>query len=138
MKSTNHFKETIQKHLEQRAATDELFAVSFAKTNKNLDDCIISILNAVQKSGCNGFTDDEIFGLAAHFYLENNVEIGKPIECDIIVNHTVELTAEEKEQARKDAIQQAQDEAYKKYMQPKNKPIIKQQDFSSQKSLFDL
>lgn len=138
MKSTNHFKETIQNHLEQRAATDELFADSFAKPDKNLDDCITSILNTVQKSGCNGFTDDEIFGLAAHFYLENNVEIGKPIECDIIVNHTVELTAEEKEQARKDAIQQAQDEAYKKYMQPKNKPIIKQQDFSSQKSLFDL
>lgn len=137
MKSTNHFKETLQKHLEERAATDELFAVTFAKPDKNLDDCITSILNTVQKSGCNGFTDDEIFGLAAHYYQEDNIEIGKPIQCDIVVNHTVELTEEEKEQARKDAIKQAHDEAYAKFMQPKHKSTIKS-DISSQKSLFDL
>jgi len=39
MKSTDAFKNTIQQHLEARAASDELFAVTFAKEGKNIDDC---------------------------------------------------------------------------------------------------
>ncbi|TDA83821.1 hypothetical protein E1J02_05120 [Phocaeicola dorei] len=39
MKGTEHFKETIKRYLDGRAQTDELFAVSYAKENKNLDDC---------------------------------------------------------------------------------------------------
>lgn len=69
MKSTNHFKNTIQACLEQRAASDPQFEWAYTtKENKNINDCITYILNAVQKSGCNGFTDDEIFGMAVHFY----------------------------------------------------------------------
>ena len=69
MKSTNHFKNTIQAYLEERAASDPQFEWAYTtKENKNIDDCITYILNAVQKSGCNGFTDDEIFGMAVHFW----------------------------------------------------------------------
>ena len=45
MKGTEHFKQTIKEYLDGRAQTDELFAVSYAKENKNLDDCITFILN---------------------------------------------------------------------------------------------
>lgn len=68
MKGTEHFKRTIQAFLEQRAAEDELFEVSYRNPAKNIDDCITYILNYVQKSGCNGFFDDEIFGQVLHFY----------------------------------------------------------------------
>ena len=37
MKGTEHFKQTIKEYLDGRAQTDELFAVSYAKENKNLD-----------------------------------------------------------------------------------------------------
>ncbi len=68
MKGTEHFKRTIQMYLEQRAAEDALFARNYRNPAKNIDDCVTYILNYVQKSGCNGFTDGEIFGQAVHYY----------------------------------------------------------------------
>ena len=121
MKASNHFKTTIQQYLEQRTQTDELFAVAFAKPDKNIDDCITYILNTVQKSGCNGFHDDEIYSMAVHYYDEDNIEIGKPINGKVVVNHVVELTEEEKEEARKQALQRVQNEAYSRMTQPKRK-----------------
>ncbi len=104
MKTTLAFKNTIQAYLDGRALIDPLFAQSYAKENKNIDTCITYILNTVQKSGCNGFTDDEVYSMAIHYYDEDTLDTGKPINCSVVVNHTVELTQEEKEQARKDAI----------------------------------
>jgi hypothetical protein len=134
MKSTEIFKRTIQNYLEQQAASDELFAASYRKPQKNIDDCITYILNTVHKSGCNGFADDEIYGMSIHFYTEDNIDAGNPINCNVAVNHVVELTAEEKEQARKDAIQRVQDEAYNRMKQPQKK--AKQTVVSNQLSLF--
>ena len=71
MKGTDHFKRTIQMYLEQRAEEDALFAKNYRNPAKNIDDCVTYILNYVQKSGCNGFTDGEIFGQAVHYYDEN-------------------------------------------------------------------
>lgn len=136
MKSTAYFTRTILTHLEQRATVDPLFAQSFANINKNIDDCCTYILNEVQKSGCNGFTDDEVYSMAVHYYDEENIEVGKPIDARIAVNHVVELTEDEKQQARQDAIQKAQNEAYNKMMQPKKKTTTKQTANTNQLSLF--
>lgn len=110
MKGTENFKRTIQAYLEERAKVDDLFAKSYAKPNKNIDDCITFILNEVHKSGCNGFEDDEIFGMAVHYYDEDNLSVGEKISCEVVVNHKVELSEEEKqelkEKARKDFYQE--------------------------------
>lgn len=135
MKASNHFTRTILTYLELRAESDGLFAESFAKENKNIDDCVTYILNQVQKSGCNGFVDDEIYSMAIHYYDEDNIEVGKPIDGKIVVNHVVELTEEEKEQAKQDAIQKAQDEAYRKMIKPTKK--AKKVALPQQPSLFD-
>lgn len=139
MKGTEHFKRTIQAFLEQRAAEDELFAVNFRNPAKNIDDCITFVLNYVQKSGCNGFSDDEIFGQILHFYDEADIEVGKPIDCKVIVNHTVELTEEEKAEARQQAIKRAEDEAYAKMKQQREKAAAKRTATVQQvqPSLFD-
>ena len=121
MKASNHFKNTIKTYLEQRAETDVLFSFQYSKPEKNIDDCVTYILNEVKKSGCNGFADDEIYSMAVHYYDEDNIEVGKPMNAHVVVNHVVELTEEEKEQARKDAIQKVQDEAYRKMIQPVKK-----------------
>ena len=92
MKGTEHFKQTVKAYLDGRAPTDELFAVSYAKEQKNLDDCITFILNQVKASGCCGMTDDEVWSLAVHYYDEDNIDVGKPIICGVVVNHKVELT----------------------------------------------
>lgn len=136
MKTTDHFKRTIQAYLEEAATKDELFAAAYAKTGKNIDDCITYILNEVQKSGCNGLADEEIFGIAIHYYMEENLELGKANNCQVIVNHTVELTDEEKAEARKDAIKRLEDEAYQAMKRKQEKAKIKQSKQNQQLSLF--
>ena len=56
-----------------------------------------------------------------HYYDENEIEVGKPIQCQVAVNHVVELTAEEKAEARQNAIRQYQDGLMRE-MQNRNKP----------------
>ena len=134
-KATDYFKQTNQNYLRSRAQEDELFAPRYASPKKNIDDCITYILNYVKQSGCNGFADDEIYSLAMHYYDEDDIEIGKPLtNCKVVVNHTIQLTEEEKAQARAKAMQRAQDEAYKKLTQGRNRP--KPTDAANQQSLF--
>ncbi len=135
MKASNHFRDTIKAYLDRRAEEDVLFSFQYSKPEKNIDDCITYILNQVQKSGCNGFADDEIYSMAVHYYDEDNIEIGKSINANVVVNHVVELTSEEREEARREAIQRAQDEAYKKMTQPVKK--TKKVEINPQPSLFD-
>jgi hypothetical protein len=137
MKATDIFKRTIHTYLVQRAASDELFAEKYVNPNKSIDDCVTYILNTVQKSGCNGFADDEIYSMATHYYDEENINIGNPVNCNVVVNHVVELTDEEKEQARKDAIQRVQDDAYKKMTQPAKRVKKETATVNLQPSLFD-
>ena len=137
MKGTEHFKRTIQMYLEQRAAEDALFAKNYRNPAKNIDDCVTYILNYVQRSGCNGFTDGEIFGQAVHYYDENEIEVGKPLQCQIAVNHVVELTAEEKAEARQKAIRQYQDEELRKMQNRQRARAAKPKTTEVQPSLFD-
>lgn len=122
MQVSASFKNSIQSYLEQRAEYDELFAHSYRNPLKNIEDCITYILNYVQKSGCSGFDDDEIFGQAVHYYDETDIEVGNPIDCKVVVNHHVELTEEEKAEARKEAIKRAENEAYSRMAQRKTAP----------------
>ena len=122
MKVSTHFQTEIQSYLEERAEYDDFFARSYRNPLKNIEDCITYILNEVQKSGCNGFADDEIFGMAVHYYDEADIEIGKPIDCKVVVNHTVELTEEEKAESRKEGIKRAESEAYSRMTKRKTPP----------------
>lgn len=124
MKHSNDFKNIIEQHLNKVAESDPLFAETLKKENKNIDDCINYILNTVQKSGCNGFADDEIFGMAIHYYDEDDIEVGKPINAKVVVNHAIapmEISEEEKDSMRKDAIAQVYAEA-KERLKKKSAP----------------
>ena len=136
MKTTAHFKRTIQAYLEQRASEDKLFAEAYRKEGKNIDDCVTYILNTVKASGCNGFTDGEIYSMAVHYYDEDDIEVGKPISCQVSINHVVELTEEEKAEARKQAIEQYQQAELRK-MQERNKKPTAKQETQVQPSLFE-
>ena len=138
MKGTEHFTRTIAEYLNQRAMADPLFAPNLLKPNKNIEECITYILNEVQKSGCNGFDDDEIFSMAVHYYDEDNIEVGKAVSCQVAVNHIVELTEEEKAEARQEAIKQYQSEELAK-LQSRNARVKKTENIATQvqPSLFD-
>lgn len=137
MKGTDYFKKTILMYLEQRAEEDQLFAKSFSNPAKNIDDCVTYILNYVKNSGCNGFTDGEIFGQAIHYFEENEIEVGKPTDCQVVVNHVVELTAEEKAEARQNALRQYQNGELRR-LQSRNKPTTTaKKETNVQPTLFD-
>ncbi len=136
-KGTRAFNDTIKAYLEERAENDALFAVKFANPSKSVEDCVTYILNQVQKSGCNGFTDAEVYGMAIHFYEEKEIEVGNPINCKVVVNHTVELTEEEKEEARQEAIAKLRDEQVAKMRRPTAKKATENKPQVEQPSLFD-
>lgn len=123
MKATDAFKRTIETHLQKMAAVDTLFAANLAKPAKNLDDCITYILNQVKASGRNGFTDDEIYGMAAHYYDEDDLKPGEPVNVQrVVVNHVPELTEAEKAEAKRLALEKLADEQRKLMAKPKAKP----------------
>lgn len=140
MKGTEQFKKTIKAYLEQRAETDALFAATYAKPNKNIDDCVTFILNQVKNSGCNGFADDEIYSLAVHYYDEDTIDVGKPVNCQVVVNHQIVLTEEEKAEAKQQAITRYQDDEIRKMRERKSKPkpAAAPQSAAPQPSLFDM
>ena len=119
MSGTEHFTRTISEYLNLRAATDPLFASKLMKPHKNIEDCITYILRQVQQSGCNGFEDDEIYSMAIHYYDEDDLEVGSPVACHVVVNHTIVLSEEEKTEARKQAIQQYQAQELRRLQEPR-------------------
>ena len=95
MKTTEAFKNTIEQYVISVADSNPQFAAKAVNPKKNLDDCVTFVLNQVQKSGVNGFTDDEIYSMVIHYYEEDDIDIGNPVDCQVVVNHQVQLTEEE-------------------------------------------
>lgn len=110
-------KDAIKAYLDNRAATDELFAANYAKENKNLDECFNYILGEARQRGntvC--MTDEEVFGLAVHYYDEDNIKIKPTGGATARVSTTahdnttkVELTEQEMASAREAAIKRYED-----------------------------
>lgn len=111
MKKSNAFKETIKAYLDKRAQEDELFAITYQKENKNIDECCNYVMECAKNGGCAGYADEEVFGWAVHYYDEDDIKNIKPISGKVIVNHDVELTEEDKELAKKQAMNLVIEEA---------------------------
>ena len=78
MEKTKTPKQIIQSYLEERAKNDPLFASVYAKPNKNINECFDYILSEAKKRGnavC--MSDDEVFGLAVHYYDEDDIKVNK-------------------------------------------------------------
>ncbi|ATV27149.1 hypothetical protein CTM62_10110 [Prevotella intermedia] len=73
-----------------------------------------------------------------HYYDEDDIEVGKAVSCRVAVNHIVELTEEEKAEARQEAIKQYQREELAK-IQSRNARVKKTESVVTQvqPSLFD-
>ena len=121
LKGSEKFKETIKAYLDKLAETSD-FALSYGNPVKSLDECVNYILSEVQKSGCNGFDDDEIFGMAVHYYDEEDLgEIKTATAASVVVNHHVELTEEEKEEAKRKALERITEEEVRKQKEKERK-----------------
>lgn len=139
MKGTEHFKEIIKNYLDNRAKEDELFRTKYETTTRTIDDVVNYIFNEVQKSGCCGFSDMEVFSMVVHAIDEPTLEIGKPLQCSVVVNHHIDLTEEEKAEQRAIALKRYQDEELQKIQQRNSRPKVCKPQKSQQPelSLFD-
>lgn len=123
--------------LQAEAAQDPLFAESLKKEGKSMDECCDFIIAQVEKSGKQGFADAEILGIAKHYWDEDNPGDTKHIACRIIVNREIELSDEEKAEAKRRAMELLVEQE-KKRMSEKPKKQPKPQAETAQGSLFDL
>ena len=104
MKGTRAFQETLEQYLSSMAQQDQLFADKFNNPSKTMEGCVNYVLSEVQKSGMNGFTDPEIYSMAVHYFVEEGIkDVPAMKDCQVVVNHQVELTAEEIEEMRQKA-----------------------------------
>ncbi|WP_445453120.1 PcfK-like family protein [Flavobacterium sp. 25HG05S-40] len=117
MKVSKEFKQQIKDYLEKRAAEDELFAVTYKKENKNLEECCNYVVKCAQQGGCAGYSDEEVFGWAVHYYDEDDIKDVKPVNAKVIVNRSVELSESEKEEAKEKAMKQAVEDEKKKLVE---------------------
>ena len=93
----------------QKMDANDLFAKKVSNPKKNIEDCITYVINTIEKSRYKGVCDNDVYALAVHYYEEDDVEVGKPINCRVVVNHQVELTPEEIAEMR----QKAKDEVFR-------------------------
>ena len=108
-------KDRIKEYLDKKAENDELFAKTYAKENESFDECFKFILSEAQKKGDNAvcMTDEEVFGLAVHYYDEDGIKISPMPNTRVEVSTStdkIELTEEEKAIAKERAINQLKDE----------------------------
>lgn len=131
------FKDTIQKYLQERAVEDSLFAPKFAYPNKSIDECCRYIMGEARKRGTSVvMKDTEVFGMAVHYYDEENIKIEKVPSGRSVSSSSrkVELTEEEKNAACEAAIKRLAEEQYQLL---KKKPAKKKADTNVQQmSLF--
>ena len=118
MKGTEMFAKTIGEYIEREKKADPLFAKCVEEQpKKNIQGCVNFILHEVKKSGIAGWTDDEIFGMAKHFYDEKELKDPGSVRVRVVVNHNVELSEADKEQAKANALKEYQEAERKKLEQ---------------------
>ena len=142
MKGTETFQRVIKEFLDKRAAEDKLFAKDYQNPEKSIEKCCDFIISEVKKSGRQGFADEEIFGMAVHYYNEDNLKYSKH-QCTVVVNlsdqtkESLEKKAEEEFKQAKIAELRKKELAEKEQRKKKFEAQKKKDEAVGQLSLFD-
>lgn len=98
------FESTIKNYLDKRAESDRLFAESYKKENKSIQECYKYIYSQAKKllaKGGNavGVDDDTVYGWAVHYYDEDDIKVENvkgivetvaPVKASVKLEKTVE------------------------------------------------
>jgi hypothetical protein len=137
-------KTVIKNYLDNRARTDELFAAKYANPKKSIDECCKYITGeayARAKNGCAVISDEEVYGMAVHYYDEDDINIRKaPNARTSKTNADPKLTKEQQEalrlQAEKEYKAQILAEFKQKEIERKVDSFLAQQVINQQTTLF--
>lgn len=75
--TTNNFEIILLAYLDARAKFDEQFAIKYNNPKKSIKECARYICNEMSKkaeNGCAVGTDEDVFGMAVHYYDEPNLD----------------------------------------------------------------
>lgn len=106
MSANNSFQDTIKAYLDKRAQEDPLFAVTYAKKNKNIKDCCSYITGRAKKEqsgGCAVISHEEVFGWAVHYYDEDDIKVEKTSNMRSEVKTSTPKKEEKKEIVKTEA-----------------------------------
>lgn len=98
------FAEVIKSYLDRRAAEDPQFAESYANPKKSIAECCDYIVSEVKRQNRTAMTDDEVYGLAVHYFDEENpgkIDKRAASRAKVVVP---ELKEKDREQLRAEAI----------------------------------
>lgn len=90
--TTNKFEVVLLAYLDARAKFDEQFAAKYNNPKKSIKECAKYICNEMKKQAENGVAvgeDDYVFGLAVHYYDEENLDCSKLENCVAQVTATI-------------------------------------------------
>jgi len=88
--ASTDFEKVIKNYLDEYSLTDDYFKGKYGDESKNIRNCCNYIINEVQKMGVKGLTDNEVYQMARHYYLEdiNSADLISK-NCKVIVNKTI-------------------------------------------------
>lgn len=77
------FETAIKNHLDNLAKEDSAFAGKYAKPGKSISECCKYIYQQVEKNRknnerCVACSSEEVFGLAVHYYDEDDIKVDGP------------------------------------------------------------
>lgn len=76
--ASNDVMKAVGEYLLERAKTDASVARSIEKESKSLKECfnyIVGEASKQQKEGCAPIKDDDVYGMAVHYYDEDDIKI---------------------------------------------------------------
>lgn len=104
---TDYFGQCIGKWLEDEKRKDAAFAKKVEESKKEVEGCCNYIISQVQASKQCGFADEEIYGMARHYFDEDDVKNpGKQASCRVVVSGHIDLSESEKAEAMRRATEQ--------------------------------
>ena len=108
------FEKAIKAFLDDKAEKDPAFAEKYRSEKKNIADCCKFIIAEVKKS-CKGneaaCTDQYVYGLAMHYYDEENIKVpANAPSCRVVVPGDMELSEEDKKEASEEALRRLKEQ----------------------------
>ena len=124
-KPLDSFELCIKEYLDHFAEQDVCFKEKY--DSSKIRECVQYIYSEVKKSGRCGFCDNEIFQMARHYFLEEKGLIKCTAPSKVVVNHTIELSEEDKNKAKENALKEYEKEQLNLLKKQKQKEEEKQQ-----------
>lgn len=130
------FATAIKAMLDQRAADDLLFAGVYKKENKSIEGCCNYIISEVQRMKVNALTDEEVLGMALHYYDEDKIIAVTAPACEVVVPNTPEIAEARKRELEVEAEKRYIDEVMSKMRVPAAKSKAKPAPVDAMQTLF--